>query len=212
MVALERRVRRRRPADLVIDPCAWNDETLKAGFGGVPAEIRVLTVQKGAFVKQSDLEHALAEQPPDRRLGEFLVERGVLSGPALACALADQHGIDLDWLGEHGTDLETALKPPQPKEPVYRVYTVTFRHGFQERKSLSASVNFLEAADFAMEYVQEHAPEALEIERVDGAEQETVWTYSETRAEAATLARKNLVETFGFDPTKWGSKLYRESR
>ena len=53
MVALERRVRRRRPADLVIDPCAWNDETLKAGFGGVPAEIRVLTVQKGAFVKQS---------------------------------------------------------------------------------------------------------------------------------------------------------------
>ena len=55
MVALERRVRRRRPADLVIDPCAWNDETLKAGFGGVPAEIRVLTVQKGAFVKQSDL-------------------------------------------------------------------------------------------------------------------------------------------------------------
>ena len=54
-----------------------------------------------------------------------------------------------------------------------------------------------------MEYVQDHGPEALEIERIDGNEQETVWTYSETRAAAAELARKDLVDTFGFDPTKW---------
>ena len=55
MVALESRVRSRRPADLVVDPCVWNDETLEASSGGAPAEIRVLILQKGAFVKQSDL-------------------------------------------------------------------------------------------------------------------------------------------------------------
>jgi len=30
-----------------------------------------------------------------------------------------------------------------------------------------------------------------------------VWTYSETRAQAAELARRDLVDTFGFDPTRW---------
>ena len=55
--------------------------------------------------------------------------------------------------------------------------------------------------------MQDHAPEALEIERVNGVHQETVWAYSESRATAASLARKDLVDTFGFDPTKWGRKL-----
>jgi hypothetical protein len=80
---------------------------------------------------------------------------------------------------------------------------VTFRQGFQERLSLWESQNFLEAADFAMEFVQDHSPEALEIERLEHDQQETVWTYSETRAQAAELARRDLVDTFGFDPTNW---------
>ena len=57
-----------------------------------------------------------------------------------------------------------------------------------------------------MEFVQEHEPDALEIERVHGDENETVWTYSENRAAAARAAQKDLVETFGFDPTRWGVK------
>ena len=112
-------------------------------------------------------------------------------------------GVNADQASELTGDLETSLKPAPAAEPVYRVYNVTFRQGFQDRVSLCESPNFLEAADFAIEFVQERAPEALEIERIEGEQQETVWTYSESRASAAELARKDLVETFGFDPTRW---------
>jgi hypothetical protein len=154
-----------------------------------------LLVEKG-LISQTDLAHALLAQR-DRRLGETLIERGVISGADLARALSEQHGLQLTG------ELETSLKPAAVEEPVYRVYGVTFRHGFQERASLCESANFLDAADFAMEYVQNKSPEALEIERIDGEQQETVWTYSESRAAAAELARKDLVDTFGFDPTRW---------
>ena len=161
-----------------------------------------LLVENG-FVTQQQLDQALRAQK-GRKLGEVLVERGVLSGGDLARALAAQHGVEPASFVD---DLESSLKPVQAEEPVYRVYSVTFRRGFQERSLLSETVNFLEAADFAMDFVQEQDPEALEIERVAGDEQETVWTYSESRAAAANAARKDLVETFGFDPTRWGSKL-----
>ena len=158
-----------------------------------------LLVEKG-LVSEADLEQALARQEGSRRLGEILVERGAISGADLARALGEQHGLEPD---SFAAELETSLKPAQTGEPVYRVYNVTFRQGFQQRASMCESANFLEAADFAMEYVQEQSPDALEIERVDGDEQETVWTYSESRAAAAQAARKDLVETFGFDPTLW---------
>jgi hypothetical protein len=154
-----------------------------------------LLVEKG-LLSQTQLAEALLAQK-DRRLGEVLIERGVISGADLARALGEQHGLELTG------ELETSLMSTPQAEPVYRVYTVTFRHGFQERGSLCESPNFLEAADFAMEYVQDRQPEALEIERIDGELQETVWTYSESRAAAAELARKDLVDTFGFDPTRW---------
>ncbi len=159
-----------------------------------------LLVEKG-LVTQSELAEALLAQEGNRRLGELLVERGNITGADLARALGEQHGLEPDSFAH---DLVTELKPAPAAEPVYRVYKVTFRQGFQERNSLWEHANFLEAADFAMEYVQNNQPEALEIERIDGVEQETVWTYSETRAAAADLACKDLVDTFGFDPTRWG--------
>jgi hypothetical protein len=159
-----------------------------------------LLVEKG-LVTESDLEEALSDQDGNRRLGELLVERGAISGGDLARALGEQHGLDPE---SFVVELETSLKPQQADEPVYRIYEVAFRQGFQHRSLLSESANFLEAADDAMEYVQKHRPSALEIERVDGEQQETVWTYSESRAEAANAARKDLVDTFGFDPTRWG--------
>lgn len=156
-----------------------------------------LLVDKGLITQTQLAEALLTQADTDGRLGEILVEGGAITGSQLAHALGEQHGVELTG------ELETALKPITTKEPVYHVYNVTFHQGFQQRKSLCESPNFLEAADFAMEYVQDHSPEALEIERLDGAQQETVWTYSETRAAAAELARKDLVETFGFDPTRW---------
>jgi hypothetical protein len=91
-------------------------------------------------------------------------------------------------------------------EPTYKVFEVFFEPGFQRRTAVYESPNFLEAADYAFEFVEEHQPEALEIHRTHGAAQETVWNYSASRAAAANIARKDLVDTFGFDPIRWGSE------
>jgi hypothetical protein len=168
-----------------------------------------LLVLKG-FVKEAQLEQALAEQGrhPGSRLGEILVARGYLSGAALARALAEQHGVDLG--PEPGLDdVETVLKPSVEGEPTYVVCKVSTMQSYQKLSVLYESPNFLEATDFAFEYVDEHEPEALEIQRTDGSEHETVWTYSAARAAAMAAERKDLVETFGFDPTTWGSSAGR---
>jgi hypothetical protein len=156
-----------------------------------------LLVDKG-LITQTQLAEALLQQNETHgRLGEILIERRAITGSELAHALGEQHGVELNG------ELEAKLKPAPEAERVYVVFNVAFRQSFQQRSTLWESPNFLEAADFAMEYVQDHNPEALEIECIDGEAQETVWTYSETRATAAELARKDLVDTFGFDPTRW---------
>ena len=158
-------------------------------------------LEKG-FLTEPQLTDALAEQHEEHgRLGEILVSHGVLSGTQLAQALADQHGVELD---SPDRQLETELMHAPADEPMYKVFEVHFEPGFQRRTSHYESPNFLEAADFAFEFVEEHDPVALEIHRTHGAAQETVWNYSASRAAAAAVAQKSLVETFGFDPTRWG--------
>jgi hypothetical protein len=175
----------------------------EAHLAAVPANWRPLgrlLVEKG-LVTQTQLADALLAQTSSQRLGELLVQRELISAGDLARALTEQHGLELT------VELEAELKPAPAAEPVYRVYSVTFRQGFQEKSQLWEHANFLEAADFAMEHVQDNEPEALEIERVNGVNRETVWTYSASRAAAASLAQRDLVDTFGFDPTKWGRAL-----
>jgi hypothetical protein len=160
-----------------------------------------LLVEKG-FLTETQLEAALREQREGHgRLGEILVSGGLLSGAQLAQTLAEQQGVDLDLTG-----FETAVKPAQEEEPMYKVFEVHFEPGFQRRTSVYESPSFLEAADYAFEFIDEHQPAAVEIHRTHGAAQETVWNYSASRAAAADIARKSLVETFGFDPTRWGQK------
>ena len=89
--------------------------------------------------------------------------------------------------GFRNLDLEVVL------EPAYQAGSVLYEHA-----------NFLEAADFAAEFVERRNPEALEIRRAEGNASETVWTYSESRARAAEAAQERLVDTFGFDPNRWG--------
>jgi len=162
-----------------------------------------LLVEQG-FLTESQLDEALAEQRERHaRLGEILVWRGLLTGPDLARALAEQHGVELDTQAE---ELQTVIKLATAEEPTYKVFEVHFEPGFQRRTEVYTSPNFLEAADFAFEYVEEHQPDALEIHRTHGAAQETVWNYSASRAAAVGADRKPLVETFGFDPTLWGKK------
>ena len=54
----------------------------------------------------------------------------------------------------------------------------------------------------ASEYIDQKEPAAVEIERRDGNDVETVWSYSRERAEAES-EKKSVVETFGFDPARW---------
>jgi hypothetical protein len=163
-----------------------------------------LLVAKG-FVSEAELEQALAEQRQEQgqRLGEILVARKYLSGPALALALAEQHGVDLGSASDLETDLETVLQPSSTGEPMYRVFEVAYEPSYQAQPVLYETTNFLEAADFACEFVERKNPPALEILRTHGEARETVWTYSASRAAAAAASRKNLVHTFGFDPMRW---------
>jgi hypothetical protein len=163
-----------------------------------------LLVELG-LVTESQLERALAVQREEHgRLGEILVSRGLLSGAELAQALAEQHGVELEEQDE--AELQTQVRPSTPDEPLYQVFEVTFEPGYQRRTALYENANFLEAADFAYEYVEAHDPPALEIHRTHGAAQETVWNYSASRAAAVSAERKALAETFGFDPVRWGKK------
>lgn len=155
------------------------------------------------FLTESQLERALeAQREEGGRLGEILVSRGLLSGAELAEALAEQHGVELEAHDKDG--LQTVVRPLTADEPVYKLFEVIFEPGYQRRTELFESANFLEAADYAFEFVEEHDPAALEIHRTHGAAQETVWNYSASRAAAVNAERKHLAETFGFDPVAWG--------
>jgi hypothetical protein len=157
------------------------------------------------FLTESQLERALAAQREDGgRLGEILVSRGLLSGGELAQALAEQHGVELAAQDE--AELQTVVRPITAEEPMYKLFEVIFEPGYQRRTELFESTNFLETADYAFEFVDDHDPAALEIHRTHGAAQETVWNYSASRAAAVSAERKDLAQTFGFDPTLWGKK------
>ncbi len=161
------------------------------------------------FVTAIALRQALAEQDrrPDRRLGEILVDRGHLSGQALAFALAEQHGVDLDAEDALVADVETVVAPPAPGQPTYQVCDVVYEPEYRRVSVLYETTNFLEAADFACDYVDRKQPDGLEIEKHDGGASETVWTHSQKRADAEASSSKSLVETFGFDPMRWDAKI-----
>jgi hypothetical protein len=166
-----------------------------------------LLVARG-FLGERELERALAEQRerPGRRLGEILVAQGSLSGPALAVALATQHGLGLGPKKELDAGLQTVIKPSTPGQPSYLVHEIVYEPAYQQGSVLYDSTNFLEAADFACDYVERRNPQGLEIQKTDGLASEIVWTYSERRAAAEAVSRKRLVETFGFDPMRWDTR------
>jgi hypothetical protein len=158
----------------------------------------------GGLVTDEELEEALAEKRvhQDRRLGAILVRLGHISGVSLALALAEQHGIALETSPLSGR-VRTVAVPVPPGQPTYTVYAAPFAGDRRSRKTLYQGPNFLDAADYASEFIDQEEPEAVEIERVDGDDRETVWSYSRERAAAEAKTGKRLVETFGFDPARW---------
>jgi hypothetical protein len=154
------------------------------------------------LVSEADLRDALEEKRvhQDRRLGEILVRRGHLTAAGLALALAEQHGVRLE------SSMQAVAAPsPVHQGPTYRVFEVGYASNGGARAVLYESPNLLDAADFALDYVDREEPQAIEIERGEGPSAETVWTYSRDRAVAEDASSKRLVDTFGFDPTLWGA-------
>jgi hypothetical protein len=155
------------------------------------------------FLTRAQLEHALDEQRASgglRLLGEILVGSGVLSGVSLARALAEQQGLELE---SGDIDVTTVLNTSAPGQDLYQVREVAYEPRYEAQQVIYKSVSFLEAVDFAAEFVEDLEPEGVEIERTDGTASETVWTYSKERAVATANARTPLADVFGFDPTLW---------
>jgi hypothetical protein len=86
-------------------------------------------------------------------------------------------------------ELEAVLSPAAPGGPSYRVHEAVVGATYQPGPALYESANFLETADFAFEYLEREQPLALEIQRSAGGAFETVWTYSEARADARAARR-----------------------
>jgi hypothetical protein len=168
--------------------------------GGPWRSLGMLLAQKG-LVAPSALQRALVEQreQPQRRLGEILVAHGDLSAPTLAAVLAEQHGIAVE------RPLVADEAPlPEPAGPSYEVCELDHAGAGRPTRSVYVAASLLDAADFACDYIDREGPAAVEIQRRDGRSAETVWTYSSERAAATASSDRSLVETFGFDPTRWG--------
>jgi hypothetical protein len=132
-------------------------------------------------------------------LGEILVATGALSAYSLARALGEQNGVAL---GQHD-DLEAVLTSSTMDQPTYEVSEVGHQDGEQPGDVLYRSASFLEAFDFAAEFIEDREPFGLAIHRAEADTRETVWTYSESRAAETAASRKTISDTFGFDPTQW---------
>jgi hypothetical protein len=164
-----------------------------------------LLVESG-YLTRAELRSALEQQRESRGrrlLGEILVAEGYLTGIALARALAEQNGVALDSGDEPA--VETVVKSAGPGQVVFQVFEVSYEPRYKPHEILYESPSFLEAVDYAAEFVEDTNPDGLEIQRTDGTTRETVWTYSDSRAAATAAQRKGLAQTFGFDPTLWGA-------
>jgi hypothetical protein len=165
---------------------------------------------EGGYVSEVELEYAIVEQRERAggRLGEILVRRGYLTGPELGRALAEQYGIEFGAPTPLDSSVDTTLGRPMPGQTIYRVCAAAFEPSYRVGSVLYESPTFLEATDFACEFVEDHEPAALEIQRVEADKRETVWMYSAARAAAAAASRKSLTETFGFDPVQWTPRRF----
>jgi hypothetical protein len=164
-----------------------------------------LLVEDG-FLTKAELRKALRAQRESggrRLLGEILVAEGFLTGIALARALAEQNGFELDR--DEDESVETVLSTAGADQITYQVCEVGYDPRYQARQVIYESASFLEAVDFAAEYIEDAEPDGIEIQHAEGETRETVWTYTESRATATAASRKGLAETFGFDPTLWGA-------
>ena len=138
-------------------------------------------------ITRAQLDDALeAQRRSGRRLGDILVGDYGVSMLELAAALGAQHGMQV-------ADGATAVASRFADDAVYEVK----EHG---RKPRFTTDSFLEATDFAFEYLAAKSPDVLEIVRVRGSERERVW---ECDQRGAPPDSPDSIDRYGFDPNAW---------
>jgi hypothetical protein len=155
---------------------------------------RVL-VDRGVLA-EAELEKALqVQRESGRRLGEILVERGYVTPQALVSAVIAQHGL------EEEAPTGAVVATPTDGEETYQVEDHSSDE--EEVRVVFRSEAFLDAVDFAFEYLEAESPERLRIFRVLGRKREEVWTYGpETAAETKEQPR-DLLDVYGYDVMNW---------
>jgi len=122
------------------------------------------------LLTESGLQRVLlAQQRTGAPLGEILLERRYVTPAQLARALAEQQGLEIpSEVLDTGRDVEPAersndryeVRSPGREDPLYSGNT------------------YLDAVDFAFEFLHATNPVALEIWRVGEHEEERVWQYT----------------------------------
>ena len=109
----------------------------------------------------------------------------------LAAALGEQHGLAIH------SEAPTRQPSRFTDDWLYEVGEPTEQPGFR-------TDSFLEATDFAFEYLTAESPPVLEIVRQRGTERESVWQCDQ-RGEPLAAGSPS----YGFDPNAWtGPKLF----
>jgi hypothetical protein len=153
---------------------------------------RVL-VDRGA-IAEAELEEALqVQRESGRRLGEILVERGYVTAQALVSAVIEQHGL------EEEAPAAAVVAAPTSGEETYQVED----HGSEEARVVFRTEAFLDAVDFAFEYLEAESPERLRIFRLLGRKREEVWSYGPETAAEAEEQPHDLLEVYGYDVMRW---------
>jgi hypothetical protein len=153
---------------------------------------RVL-VDRGA-IAEAELEEALqVQRKSGRRLGEILVERGYTTAQALVSAVIAQHGL------EEETPATAVVAAAPSGEETYQVED----HGSEEARVVFRTEAFLDAVDFAFEYLEAESPERLRIFRLLGRKREEVWSYGPQAAAETEEEPRDLLEVYGYDVMRW---------
>ena len=173
---------------LRLEDSAPETEPLAAPAEGEPwRPLGRVLVDRGA-ITEADLEEALhVQRATGRRLGEILVERGYATAQALVSAVIEQHGLDQE------TPTRAVLAAPAADKETYQVEY----HGAEEAKVVFRSEAFLDAVDFAFEYLEAERPDRLRIFRTLGRTREEVWSYGPDEQP------RDVIEVFGYDVVRW---------
>ena len=117
-----------------------------------------------------------------------------MTAQALVSAVIDQHGLD-----EEETQATAVVATPAATEETYQVED----HGSEEARVVFRSGAFLDAVDFAFEYLEAESPERLRIFRLLGRKREEVWTYGPETAAETEEQPHDLLDVYGYDVMNW---------